>query len=104
VDYLQCSGRTIPGWAWLNVFADGDLRRIRHVRRSCSAFEAEISSWHEEAWILRDPIEDSWREANMALEKWWSAERVIADEILELVEEAVRARAVNSGALRSIMS
>jgi hypothetical protein len=87
LEHLQRSGGTIPGWAWLNVFAHGDLRRIRYARHSCSAHEAEILSWQEEVWIVRDPIEDFWREANRALETWWSAERILADEILELVDE-----------------
>ena len=87
LSHLQHSGRAIPGWAWLNAFVHGDLSRIRQVRSSCAEESVASAGLQEEAWMLSDPVEDSWRAENLAREAWRSAERVLADELLELVEE-----------------
>jgi hypothetical protein len=84
---FQRSGRVAPAWAWLNALAHGDLDCIRRVRKMCTEESAALADAQEEAWAVSDPLEDSWREVAMRREAWRSAERVLADELLELVED-----------------
>ena len=84
---FQRSGRVAPAWAWLNALAHGDLDCIRRVRKVCTKESAALSDLQEEAWTVSDPLEDSWREVAMRQEDWRSAERVLTDELLELVED-----------------
>jgi hypothetical protein len=72
----------IPGWAWANVLAHGDLRRIR---RACVEQSVALPNWSIEPWCVPDPIEDSWRALRKQEEPWRSAQRVLADEVVELV-------------------
>lgn len=81
------SGHVAPGWAWLNAFAHGDLGCIRQVRRLCTEELAALADAQEEAWTVSDPLENSGREAAVKQEAWRSAERVLADELLELVDD-----------------
>jgi hypothetical protein len=81
------SGHVAPGWAWLNAFAHGDLGCIRQVRRLCTEESATLADAQEEAWTVSDPLENSWREVAVKQEAWRSAERVLADELLKLVDD-----------------
>ena len=65
VDHLWRRGMAAPGWAWLNRLAHGDVRSIGKIRRSAAVSSA--------AW------EDS-RDA-----AWTAAQRVLAMELLDLV-------------------
>jgi hypothetical protein len=68
-DYANhlCRQRDIvPGWAWLNTFAHGDLRSLRRARRPPVIGPSAVVSQPE-------------------AEEWGIARRVLADELLELV-------------------
>ncbi len=64
-DGLRRRGEPVPGWAWLNRLAHGDIARIAQVRRSLDMKPARSSSRSEEAWR--------------------SAEVLLADELLDLI-------------------
>jgi hypothetical protein len=57
----------VPGWAWLNTFAHGDLQSLRRARRP----------------LLRRP---SAVVADPTGHEWTVAQQVLAAELLELVE------------------
>jgi hypothetical protein len=66
-DHLRRCCDVVPGWARLNSFAHGDLERLRQVERPFAApRSAAVAEW----------IEETWR----------SAQRVLASELLELVD------------------
>jgi hypothetical protein len=83
--HLEGRASAIPGWAWANAIAHGDIRRIREVQRACVEQLAALNDWSIQAWILPDPLEDSWRVAMTQEATWRSAQRVLADEVLRLV-------------------
>jgi hypothetical protein len=64
-DGLRQRGEPVPGWAWLNRLAHGDLTQIGQVRRSLDMTPTGSSSWSEEAWR--------------------TAEALLTNELLELV-------------------
>jgi hypothetical protein len=83
--HLEGRGSAIPGWAWVNALAHGDLRRIRQVRRAGVEQSAALRNWSIEAWTVAEPLEDSWRIARAQEEAWRRAQRVLAEEVLHLV-------------------
>lgn len=67
-NYLRQRGATVPGWAWVNLFAHGDLHGIRQIRRSLTCRSAVAFSNSSECY---------WRYAQWALAK----------ELLKLVDD-----------------
>jgi hypothetical protein len=65
-DHLARQTEAVPGWARLNAFAHGDLRTIRRVR------------W---PFGVRGPT----ALADRTDEAWKIAQRVLADQVLEIV-------------------
>lgn len=66
-DLLRLSGAPIPGWAQLNALAHGDVTDIRRIRRGSRAKELITNgNWFEQSWS--------------------SARRVLAGEIMALVD------------------
>jgi hypothetical protein len=66
-DHLRRCSAVVPGWARLNSFAHGDLERLRQVERAFTApRSAAVADW----------IEETWR----------TAQQVLANELLELVD------------------
>lgn len=53
-------GGTLPGWAWLNPVAHGDLARIRRLRRYLRGALAPFDSLPREQWkgVQRALVED----------------------------------------------
>jgi hypothetical protein len=50
--HLRSRGVTVPGWAWLNDFAHGDLRGLCEVHRLLTArIPASGTELHEEPWV-----------------------------------------------------
>ncbi|HWD51441.1 MAG TPA: hypothetical protein VG412_03510 [Acidimicrobiales bacterium] len=66
-DHLFRKFDMVPGWARLNAFAHGDLEKLRRARRSP---------------VVRPPA----MTADPAAEEWVIAHRILADELLELVD------------------
>jgi hypothetical protein len=67
VGHLSRQRDMIPGWARLNTFAHGDLKKLRQARRPP---------------VVTPPATPADPEA----EEWDIAHRVLADELLELVD------------------
>jgi len=65
-DHLRGQNEIVPGWARLNNLAHGDLQSLRHARR---------------AFLPTSSMAFDWKETT-----WRNAERVLSDELLELVE------------------
>jgi hypothetical protein len=66
VDHLRSQDEIVPGWARLNNLAHGDLQSLRQARRSFIATSSAALDWTETTWR--------------------NAERVLANELLEFVE------------------
>jgi hypothetical protein len=72
-NHLRRRRDIIPGWARLNTLAHGDLESVRHVGQPfAGTMPARFADWSEKTWKI--------------------AERVLAKEVLDLVDN-------NSGTL-----
>ena len=49
-DHVQRRGDRVPGWAWLNRFAHGDLLSVLQVRRATLTAGSAPARETEEAW------------------------------------------------------
>ena len=85
--YLRGSGGAVPGWAWVNVLSHGDLDHLRQVLLADSGQPAALQTGNVEAWTVPNPLEESWRAARAQEEAWTSAQRLLANELLELVDD-----------------
>jgi hypothetical protein len=66
-NHLRRRRDTVPGWARLNTFAHGDLETVRQVGHPFPATVPErLAEWSEETWKV--------------------AQRVLAKELLDLVD------------------
>jgi hypothetical protein len=65
--HLSRQREAVPAWAWLNVFAHGDLSHVRRARRGFGA---------------REPVEPT----EGTDESWRIAQRILADQLLEIVQ------------------
>ena len=55
--YLSCRRREVPGWAWLNSFAHGELATLREAQRSMPPLGAPSrSAGAEKAWFQAQSI------------------------------------------------
>jgi hypothetical protein len=55
--YLRCRRREVPGWAWLNSFAHGELTTLREAQRSLQPLGAPSRlAGAEKAWFQAQSI------------------------------------------------
>lgn len=55
--YLRCRRREVPGWAWLNSFAHGELTTLREAQRSMPPLGAPTRlAGAEKAWFQAQSI------------------------------------------------
>jgi hypothetical protein len=66
-DLLRRNGARVPGWAQLNPIAHGDIKRFRRIRRGNGTKRLVTH-------------------ADRAHQMWWCAQRMLASEIIELVQ------------------
>ena len=66
---LQNHGDAVPGWAYLNMIAHGDLRSLHQTRRAPGRANSSMA--------VADLSEETWR----------NAQRTLATELLELVND-----------------